>query len=78
MKNSHWNKYDTFYQDKLYPSLTVGFRLFTVILFGDHLLQNEETVLTSPVCLSVHRGSFPSYAGSREHCRGRPAAADTG
>ncbi len=37
----------------------------------------EETVLTSPVFLSVHRGSSPSYAGSREHCRGWPAAAGT-
>lgn len=35
------------------------------------------SVLTCPVSLSVHRGSSPFCAGSRERCRGWPAAADT-
>lgn len=41
------------------------------------IINVEETVLTSPVSLSVHRGSSPSCAGSRERCRGWPAAAGT-
>lgn len=41
------------------------------------IINVEETVLTSPVSLSVHRGSSPFCAGSRERCRGWPAAAGT-
>lgn len=41
------------------------------------LLTTRRIKLTSPACLSVHRESFPSCAGSRQRCRGWRAAADT-
>lgn len=58
-------------------SLDISIKEMLLLCPSVDIINVEETVLTSPVSLSVHRGSSPSCAGSRERCRGWPAAADT-